>query len=81
MAFPKIAEARNLSDSELAGEILAAKKKLVELRLLQATRRLEKPHEFKHTRHRLAQLMSVEAERRRAQARTTQSPSVAEAEE
>lgn len=68
MPLPKIEDARSLSDSELADEILAAKRKLVELRLLQATRRLEKFHEFKHTRHRLAQLMTVEGERKRAQA-------------
>lgn len=81
MALPKIEEARKLSDSELSEEILAAKRKLVELRLLQATRRLEKTHEFKHTRHRLAQLMTVEGERKRAQATTTQTSSNTEAEE
>lgn len=63
MAFPKIEDARNLNDEELASEILEAKKKLLELRLLKATGRLEKPHEFKHTRHRIAQLMTVEKER------------------
>ncbi|HEY9642187.1 MAG TPA: 50S ribosomal protein L29, partial [Coleofasciculaceae cyanobacterium] len=28
-----------------------------------ATRQLEKPHQFKHLRHRLAQLMTIERER------------------
>jgi large subunit ribosomal protein L29 len=63
MALPKIQEARDLNAEELAEEILAAKRKLFELRFQQATRRLEKPHEFKHTRHRLAQLLTVERER------------------
>ena len=63
MALPKIEEARKLAEEELTEEILAAKRKLFELRLFQATRRLEKNHEFKHTRHRLAQLMTVERER------------------
>jgi large subunit ribosomal protein L29 len=63
MPFPKIADVRNLSDEEISDEILATKRKLFELRLLKATRRLEKPHEFKHNRHRLAQLMTVERER------------------
>ncbi len=63
MPFPKIADVRNLSDEELAEEILATKRKLFELRLQKATRRLETPHEFKHNRHRLAQLMTVERER------------------
>ena len=73
MALPKIEEARSLSDEELADEILAAKRKLFELRLQQATGRLEKPHEFKHTRHRIAQLMTVERERQLA-AQEPQSP-------
>jgi large subunit ribosomal protein L29 len=63
MALPKIQDARSLSVEDLAEEILAAKRKLFELRFQQATRRLEKSHEFKHTRHRLAQLLTVERER------------------
>ncbi|MEG3437374.1 50S ribosomal protein L29 [Pannus brasiliensis CCIBt3594] len=66
MALPKIADVRKLSDDEIADEILAAKKKLFELRLQQATRRLEKTHEFTHTRHRLGQLLTVERERQLA---------------
>ncbi len=67
MALPKIAEARKLSDEELAEEILAVKRELFQLRLEQATRRLEKPHLFKHTKHRLSQLLTVERERQLAQ--------------
>lgn len=67
MALPKIAEVRKMSDEEIADAILDAKKKLFELRLQQATRRLEKTHEFKHTRHRLGQLLTVERERQLAQ--------------
>jgi large subunit ribosomal protein L29 len=63
MPLPKIADVRKLSDEDLAAEILAGKRKLFELRLQQATRRLEKPHEFRHTRHRVAQLLTVERER------------------
>ncbi|ACK72092.1 ribosomal protein L29 [Gloeothece citriformis PCC 7424] len=67
MALPKIEDARKLSDEELAEEIAATKRKLFDLRFQQATRRLEKPHEFKHTKHRLGQLMTVEREREIAQ--------------
>ncbi|CAO5049054.1 MAG: 50S ribosomal protein L29 [Microcystis sp.] len=67
MALPKIAEVRKMSDEDIADAILDAKKKLFELRLQQATRRLEKTHEFKHTRHRLGQLLTVERERQLAQ--------------
>ncbi len=68
MALPKIEDARKLSDEELAEEILAVKRELFQLRLEQATRRLEKPHLFKHTKHRLAQLLTVEREREIASA-------------
>ena len=68
MPLPKIEDARNLGDHELADEILAVKRHLFDLRLQKATRRLEKPHQVKHARHRLAQLMSVEGERQRAAA-------------
>lgn len=66
MALPKIADARKLSDQELADEIVATKRQLFQLRLEQATRRLEKTHQFKHARHKLAQLLTVEHERKRA---------------
>lgn len=66
MPLPKIADARSLSDEELVEQILAVKRELFDLRLLRATQRLEKPHQFKHTRHRLAQLMTVEHERQLA---------------
>jgi large subunit ribosomal protein L29 len=68
MALPKIADARNLTDEQLAEEIVGTKRKLFELRLQQATRREGlKTHEFKHNRHKLAQLLTVEHERKTAQ--------------
>ncbi|NJN72855.1 MAG: 50S ribosomal protein L29 [Limnothrix sp. RL_2_0] len=63
MPLPKIEDARKLNDQELSDEIAAVKKQLFELRLQQATGRLEKTHEFKHNRHRLAQLMTIERQR------------------
>ena len=63
MALPKIEDARSLSDEELKEQIIATKKQLFELRFQKATRQLEKTHQFKHERHRLAQLMTVERER------------------
>ncbi|GAB4552903.1 MAG: 50S ribosomal protein L29 [Pleurocapsa sp.] len=68
MALPKIEDARKLSDEELAEEILTVKRELFQLRLEQATRRLEKPHLFKHAKHRMAQLLTVERERQLAAA-------------
>jgi len=63
MALPKIEDARRLNDEELAAEIVVAKRQLFELRLKQATQQLEKTHEFKHIKHRIAQLLTVERER------------------
>lgn len=81
MPFPKISEARNLSDLELAEQIVAVKKQLFQLRLQKATRQLEKPHQFKHAKHRLAQLLTVEHERKQSAATTdVSSESVAEQE-
>ena len=69
MALPKIEDARKLENDELSAEILAVKRELFQLRLEQATRRLEKPHLFKHAKHRLAQLLTVEREREIAAAK------------
>jgi large subunit ribosomal protein L29 len=63
MALPKVDQVRKFSDSEIEEQIVATKKELFELRFQKGTRRLEKTHQFKHARHRLAQLMTVERER------------------
>lgn len=63
MAFPKIDEVRALSDEELDTQIVATKKQLFELRLQQAIGKLEATHQFKHLKHRLAQLLTVERQR------------------
>lgn len=69
MALPKIEDARKIKGDDLSAEILAVKRELFQLRLEQATRRLEKPHLFKHAKHRLAQLLTVEREREIAAAK------------
>lgn len=63
MPLPKIEEARNLDDEALSEQILATKRELFDLRMQKGTRQLEKPHQFKHVKHRLAQLLTVERER------------------
>ncbi|MCM0594031.1 MAG: 50S ribosomal protein L29 [Gloeotrichia echinulata IR180] len=72
MALSKIAEARELSDEKLAQEIVGVKRQLFQLRLQKATRQLEKPHQFKHAKHRLAQLLTVETERKLATSQSDQ---------
>lgn len=66
MPLPKIEDARSLSDEELQEQIVAVKRELFQLRFQKGTRQLEKSHQFKHNRHRLAQLMTVERERQLA---------------
>ncbi|WP_159787445.1 50S ribosomal protein L29 [Sodalinema gerasimenkoae] len=65
MALPQIEEVRNLSPEDIAEQVLQVKKQLFDLRLQQATGQLEKTHQFKHLRHRLAQLLTVEGELKR----------------
>lgn len=63
MALSKIADLRKLTDSEVADQILDLKKQLFDLRFQQGTRQEVKSHQFKHIRHQLAQLMTIERER------------------
>lgn len=81
MALPSIEEVRNLSEEELAEAIVKEKQNLFQLRLEQATRRLEKPHLFKHSKHRLSQLMTIEQERKLAASQTDVTPTPAAEEE
>lgn len=66
MALPKIDDIRELSDQELNDQIIAVKKELFQLRFQKATRQTVQPHQFKHARHRLAQLMTIEQARKLA---------------
>lgn len=63
MSFLNYAEMKQLTNEALSPEILAAKKQLFELRLKKATRQSFKPHMFKHTRRKIAQLLTLESER------------------
>lgn len=66
MALPKIQDQRQLTDAEIETQILALKRQLFELRLQKATRQEVKSHQFKHIRHQLAQLMTIERQRQLA---------------
>lgn len=67
MPLPKMSEIRDLTDQELEAQIVAAKRELFDLRFQKGTRQLDKSHRFKHTRHRLAQLLTLERERQLTQ--------------
>ncbi len=72
MALPKISEARDLSDEEVAEQIIAIKKQLFQLLLEKVSRQLDMRHQFKHAKHPLAQLLMVEHDRKRAVAKTSE---------
>jgi large subunit ribosomal protein L29 len=63
MSFPKIADSRKLNDQELEARVLELKRQLFDLRFKKGTRQLDTPHQFKHIRHEIAQLLTVERER------------------
>ncbi len=79
MALPQIEEVRNLSAEQLNEQVLDVKKQLFDLRLQQATGQLEKTHQFKHLRHRLAQLLTVEGELKRQAAAEAASQAASQA--
>nr|YP_011006143.1 50S ribosomal protein L29 [Dictyotopsis propagulifera]WAM63147.1 50S ribosomal protein L29 [Dictyotopsis propagulifera] len=57
MILPKIEHIQNLSSLEIENEILTIKKQLFKLRFCRSTKETFKSHEFKHKKHRLAQLL------------------------
>lgn len=60
MSLPTISEIKLLKPEDLENEILNVKKQLFKLRLYRGTKRDFKPHQFKHEKHRLAQLLMVQ---------------------
>ena len=66
MALPKVADARKLSDAELSERVVAVKQALFELRMKRSIRQEVKPHEFKHLKHELSQLLTVEHQRKQS---------------
>lgn len=72
MALPKVDDIKSLSDQELSEQIAEVRKELFQLRFQKATRQTVKPHQFKHARHRLAQLMTIERQRQLSTVSTTE---------
>lgn len=62
MSLPKIKEVENLDLIELQKEILLVREQLFKLRFKKGTRKELKSHLFKHTRHRLRQVLMVAAQ-------------------
>jgi|TARA_B100000497_G_C7375910_1_gene241500 large subunit ribosomal protein L29 len=64
MSFQSFSELKDLDDVKLSEEIVDAKKSLFDMRLKKATRQTFKPHLFKHTKRKIAQLMTIERQRK-----------------
>lgn len=64
MAFSSFADLKKLELENLSLEILSTKKELFDLRLKKATRQSFKPHLFKHHKRKIAQLLTLESERK-----------------
>ena len=64
MSFQSFSEFKDLDDVKLSEEIINAKKYLFDMRLKKSTRQTFKPHLFKHTKRKIAQLMTIERQRK-----------------
>lgn len=64
MSFQSFSGLKDLDDVKLSQEIVDAKKSLFDMRLKKATRQTFKPHLFKHTKRKIAQLMTIERQRK-----------------
>ena len=60
MSFSKIKELESLDQTTIEKTILGLSKELVELRIKKATRQNFKPHNFKHIKRKLSQLLTVQ---------------------
>lgn len=68
MARTKASDMRGLSLDELVQKRTALDKNIGELNQKKVTGQLEKPHEFKATRRQIAQIRTIEREKRHADA-------------
>ncbi len=66
MAFLNFSELKSLDDIKVNEEILDVKKQLFDLRLKKATRQSFKPHLFKHNKRKVAQLLTLESQKKQS---------------
>jgi large subunit ribosomal protein L29 len=63
MSLPSIVDIKTLDDNQLNLLIIETRKEILNLRLKQATFESFKPHSFKHAKHKLAQLLTIQSQR------------------
>lgn len=66
MAFLNFSELKSFDDEKLTGEVVDIKKELFDLRLKKATRQSFKPHLFKHNKRKVAQLLTLESQKKQS---------------
>ena len=71
MAKSDTAELRKLTDSEITEQIDGIRRDLFDLRFQKATSQLTNTHRFKEDRIKLAQLLTVQNERKRSNSSST----------
>lgn len=69
MSLPKVGELRGLSSDELAQKRESIEKNLSDLRQKKVTGQLDKPHQFKLLRKQVAQINTIEKEKKNADSR------------
>nr|ASO75970.1 ribosomal protein L29 [Storeatula sp. CCMP1868] len=63
MALSNFQTLKDLDANQIQEAIVESKKELFNLRLQKATRQSFKPHNFKHLKRKIAQLMTLESQR------------------
>lgn len=66
MALSDFQGLKELTDNQIQELIISSKKELFNLRLQKATRQSFKPHSFKHLKRKVAQLMTLESQRKQS---------------
>ena len=64
MAFESFKTIKTLDSDSIQKEIVNLKKSLFDLRLKKSTRQSFKPHTFKHQKRKIAQLLTLESQRK-----------------
>lgn len=64
MALSNFQDLKELDKNKIEDEIINSKKELFNLRLQRATRQSFKSHNFKHLKHKVAQLLTLETQRK-----------------
>lgn len=64
MALSNFQALKELDDNQIKELVISSKKELFNLRLQKATRQSFKPHDFKNLKRKVAQLMTLESQRK-----------------